>query len=95
MPKNHIIVCSCLLLLLLPVYVLDSQLLKGKGGDWISLDLRGLFIWSYVAFLTVHIGLSTLAVSYYKHSNLFLLHIGSVVLTIVILIIGVWLFRNL
>lgn len=95
MLRSHILICSILLLLAIPVYIADNNTLKSSGGNWISLDLRGLFIWSYLAFAGIYIALSTLAVIYSHHFTLFKIHFYSAILSLVMLGIGLLLFYKI
>ena len=45
--RKHLIICLVLGLLAIPIYFLDRALLGGGGGgNWITLDFRGLIFWS-------------------------------------------------
>lgn len=92
MLRNHILICSILVLLAIPVYIADNHTLKSGGGDWISLDFRGLFIKSYLVFILIYIAISTLAIIYYHHLKLFKIHAYSAILSLVILAFGLFLF---
>ena len=92
MLRSHILICSTLLLLAIPVYILDSNSLKSSGRDWISLDLTGLFIWPYALFILIHVTLSSLGIIYYYQSKLFQIHFYSAILSLAILGIGLLIF---
>ncbi|MEP6645622.1 MAG: hypothetical protein ABJC12_00915 [Saprospiraceae bacterium] len=95
MLRNHIIFCSILLLLAIPVYILDTISLKGRGNDWIALDFRGLFIGSYLIFLAIHIILSSFAVRYFHHLKLFQIHIYTAIISVTLIGIGLLLFNKI
>ena len=95
MLRNHIIICSVLLLLAIPIYLADSNTLKSGGGNWIALDFRGLFIWSYLAFVGIYIVLSTLAVIYSHHFTLLKIHLYSAILSLAMLGVGLFLFDKI
>ncbi|MEO8416340.1 MAG: hypothetical protein ABI472_21945 [Ginsengibacter sp.] len=95
MLRNHILICSILVLLAIPVYIADNNTLKSGGGNWISLDLRGMFIWSYLVFIGGHIAVSTLAVIYSHHFTLFKIHFYSAILSLAMLGIGLFLFDKI
>jgi hypothetical protein len=46
-----------------PVALLDRWLLAPTGGNWISLDFRGLLIAAYAIWLTFHVVATTVAVA--------------------------------
>jgi len=86
--KQHIGICTALALLAIPMYVADRYLLKGGGGGWISLNLNGLIIIPYIAFVAVHIAVSTLALFQFPTSRALPLHLLSGVLSIALLVVG-------
>ena len=60
---KHLIICLVFGLLAIPVYFLDRALLGGGGGgNWITLDFRGLIFWTYITLVAVHVTLSSIAV---------------------------------
>ena len=95
MLRNHLFICFILVLLAIPVYLADSNTLKSSGGNWISLDFRGLFIWSYLAFIAIYILLSTLAVVYSHHFTLLKIHLYSAIFSLVMLGVGLFLFDKI
>ncbi len=46
--KRHFGVLAALLLLVVPVWQVDRTVLAPTGGDWISLDFRGLLVIAYL-----------------------------------------------
>ena len=60
--RKQLIVCLVLGLLVIPIYFLDRALLSPSGGNWITLDFRGLFFWSYVTLVAIDVILSSIAV---------------------------------
>ncbi|MDP4283663.1 MAG: hypothetical protein Q8891_04530 [Bacteroidota bacterium] len=92
MLRSHILICSILVLLAIPVYLVDNNTLKSSGGDWISLDLKGLLIGPYLVFIGIYISLSTLAVIYSHHFTIFKIHFYSAILSLAMLGIGLVLF---
>jgi hypothetical protein len=95
MLRSHILICSILVLLAIPVYITDNNTLRSSGKDWISLDLRGLFIWPYLAFIIIHIALSTLAVIYSHQFKLFRIHIYSGIFSLAMLGLGLLIFDKI
>lgn len=88
MLRSHIFICCILVLLAMPVFIVDNNTLKSEGRNWISLDLRGMFIWSYVGFIAVHITLSTVAVIYTQQFKLFKIHFFSAIISLAVFGIG-------
>lgn len=62
------------------------------GGNWITLDLSNLLIWAYLVFIGIEITMSTLAIIYYHHFNLFKTHLFSVIVSLAFIAIGFFLF---
>jgi hypothetical protein len=87
--RKHLIICLVLGLLAIPIYFLDRALLGPTGGNWITLDFRGLIFWSYVALVAVHVTLSSIAVPLFPKAGTLRIHLGSMVLSVVLLITGV------
>jgi hypothetical protein len=76
--RKHLIICVFLGLLAVPIYFLDLALLAGGGGgNWITLDFRGLIFWTYIAWLATHVALSSIAVLSFPKSGLLGIHFGS------------------
>jgi len=86
--KQHIGICTALVLLAIPLYIADKNLLKGGGGGWIALDMSGLIIIPYMAFVAVHIAVSSLALSQLPATRLFPLHVLSGIVSIGLLVVG-------
>lgn len=87
--RKHLIICPVLGLLAIPIYFLDRALLGPTGGNWIMLDFRGLIFWSYVTLVGVHVTLSSIAVLLFPKAGTLRLQLGSMVLSVVLLITGV------
>jgi len=88
--RKHLIICLVLGLLAIPVYFLDGALLGGGGGgNWIKLDFRGLIFWSYIALVAVHVPLSSVAVLLFPKAGASRIHLGSMVLSVILLVTGV------
>lgn len=87
--RRHLIICLVLWLLAIPIYFLDRALLGPTDGNWITLDFRGLIFWSYVALVAVHVTLSSIAVLFFPKAGALRIQLGSVVLSVVLLITGV------
>src|SRR6187200_3772347 len=86
--KQHIGICTALALIAIPLYIADRYLLKGGGGGWISLNLNGLIIIPYIAFVAVHIVVSSLALFQFPTSRALPLHLLSGVISIALLVVG-------
>lgn len=92
MLRIHLIICSILLLLCIPVYLLDHYSLKSSGSNWISLDLSNLLIKAYVVFIGIHITISTLVIIYYRHFSVLKTHIFSAILSFALIGLGFFLY---
>jgi hypothetical protein len=87
--RKHLILCLFLGLLAVPIYFLDLALLAGGGGgNWITLDFRGLIFWTYIAWLATDVALSSIAVLALPESGLLRIHFGSMVLSVILLVAG-------
>ena len=68
--RHQLIIGFILLFLAIPVYFLDQFLLKPGTGNWISLDFRGLFVWTYLILIGLHLLLSSIAIHFYQKEGL-------------------------
>src|SRR5437762_8348253 len=87
--RKHLIVCLVLGLLAIPVYFLDRELLKPSCGNWITLDFRGLISWTYITVVAIHVTLSSIAVLLFPKAGALRIHLGSMVLSVILLVTGV------
>jgi hypothetical protein len=87
--RKHLIICLVLGLLALPIYFLDLALMGGRGGgNWITLDFRGLIFWTYIAVLAIHVALSSVGVLCFSKPRVLRIHVGSFVLSLILLVTG-------
>jgi hypothetical protein len=93
--RRHWIVCLCLALLTIPIYFLDQALFAGGSGGWVSLDFRGLLYRSYIVWLSIEVILSSIAVRALRKWGAFLIYLGSMVLSMILLITGVVIYGQL
>jgi hypothetical protein len=93
--RKHLIICLVLGLLAIPIYFLDRALLGPSGGNWISLDFRGLLFWTYIALLGIHVIVSSIALLLFPKSGALVIHLGSMVVAVVLLITGVAVYGKL
>ncbi len=93
--RKHLIICLVLGLLAIPIYFLDRALLGASGGNWITLDFRGLIFWTYITLLAIHVTLSSVAVLLFPKAGALRIHLGSMVLAVVLLITGVAVYGKL
>src|SRR5215472_9234811 len=93
--RKHFIICLVLGLLAIPIYFLDRALFKPSGGNWITLDFRGLIFWTYITLLAIHILVSSVAVLLFPKAGALWIHLGSMALSVVLLITGVVVYGKL
>ena len=86
--RKHLIICLVLGLLAIPIYFLDRALLKPSGGNWISLDFRGVLFWTYITLVAIQFAVSSIAVLLFPKAGALWIHLGSAVLAVVLLITG-------
>lgn len=94
MLRTHLIICSILLLLCIPVYLIDHYWLKSSGGNWISLDFNNFLIGAYVIFLGVHFTISTILFLYSPHFSLLKTHLFSAGISLVLIVLAFILFNK-
>ena len=88
--RKHVIIYVSLGLLAVPIYFLDLALLAGGGGgNWITLDFRGLIFWTYITVVGIEVALSSIAVLAFPKSGTLRIHVGSMVLSVILLGAGV------
>src|SRR5947208_13908501 len=94
--RRHLIICLFLVLLAIPIYCLDLALLGGRGGgNWITLDFRGLIFWTYITLVAIHVTLSSIAVLLFPKSGALRIHFCSIVLSLILLVTGVSVYGKL
>lgn len=88
--RKHLIICVFLGLLALPIYFLDRALLgpHAGGGNWITLDFRGLIFWSYITVLAIHVTLSSIAVLLFPKAGALRIQFSSMVISLILFITG-------
>jgi hypothetical protein len=87
--RKHVIICLFLGLLGFPLYFLDLKFTGGRGGgNWITLDFRGLIFWTYITLLAIHVVVSSIAVWSFPKVGALRIHLGSMVLSLILLIAG-------
>ncbi len=86
--RKHLIICVVLGLLAIPIYFLDRALLGG-GGDWITLDFRGLILGTYITFVAIYVALSSIAILLFPKARPLRIHFGSMVFSVILLVTGV------
>jgi len=87
--RKHLIICLVLGLLAIPVYFLDRALLGPSGGNWITLDFRGLIFWTYITLVAIHVTLSSVSMLLLPRAGTLRIHLGSMVLSVILLVTGV------
>ena len=88
--RKHLSICLVLGLVAIPIYFLDHALLRPQagGGNWISLDFRGLIFWTYVTLLATQVTVSSIAVLLFPKAGALRVHLGAMVLAVVLFITG-------
>ena len=79
--RKHLIICLFLGLLAIPLYFLDLAFTGGGGGNWVTLDFRGLIFWTYITLLVIHVVVSSIAVWSFPKMGTLPIHLGSMVLS--------------
>ena len=87
--RKHLIICLFFGLLAVPIYFAGMASTGGGGGNWITLDYRGLIFWSYITLLAIHVALSSIAVLSFPKLGALRIHFGSMVLSVILLVTGV------
>ena len=93
--RKHLIICLFLGLLAVPIYFLDVASTQQGGGNWITLDFRGLIFWTYITLLAIHVTLSSIAVLAFPKSGVLRIHFCSIILSVIVLIAGFLLYGKL
>jgi hypothetical protein len=86
--RKHLVICLFLGLLTIPIYFLDLALTEEGGGNWITLDFRGLIFWTYIALLAIDVALSSIGVLSFPNSGALRVHFWSMVLSVILLVAG-------
>jgi hypothetical protein len=86
--RKHLIICLFLGLLGIPIYFLDLAFTGEGGGNWITLDFRGLIFWTYITLLAIDVALSSIGVVSLPKSGALRIHFWSIVLSVILLITG-------
>src|SRR5690242_19710598 len=94
--RKHLIICLFLGLLAIPVYFMDlASMANGGGGNWITLDFRGVVFWTYITLLTIDVVLSSIAVSSFPGLGVFRIHFWSMLFSLILLIEGLVVYGQL
>jgi hypothetical protein len=95
--RKHLMICLFLGLLAVPIYFLDLAFTGGGGGgsDWIKLDFRGLIFWTYITLLAIQVALSSIGILSFPKAGALRIHLGSMVLSVVLLVSGVVVYGKL
>ena len=87
--RKHLIICLFLGLLAVPIYFLDLVSTGDRGGgNWITLDFRGLIFWTYIAVLAIDVALSSIAVLSFPKSGVLRIHFAAMVVSLILLVAG-------
>jgi hypothetical protein len=87
--RRHLIICLFLGFLAIPIYFLDQAVLgRGGGGNWITLDFRGLIFWTYITFLAIEVVLSSIAALLFTKLGALRIHLASLMIAPILLVSG-------
>ena len=86
--RKHLIICLFLGLLAIPIYFLDLAFTEEGGGNWITLDFRGLIFWTYITLFAIDVALSSIGVVSFPKSGAWRIHFWSMVLSVILLVAG-------
>ena len=65
------------------------------GGNWITLDFRGLIFWTYLTLVALQVTLSSIGVLLFPGSGLLRIHLGSMVFLLILFVTGVAVYGKL
>jgi hypothetical protein len=86
--RRHLIVCSCLGLLTVPIYFVDQSLFAPSGSNWITLDFRGLFFWSYLIWFAIYTAVGSIALPLFPSARKVGVQLALMGLSLVLLVTG-------
>jgi hypothetical protein len=89
--RKHLIISISLGLLAVPIYFLDRAFLGPRpgGGNWITLDFRGLIFWTYVTLLATQVIVTSIGVLSFPKAGLVRIHVVSILLSVILFVTGV------
>ena len=93
--QKHLIICLSLGLLAAPIYFLDEAAFGPSGGNWITLDFRGLIFRTYIILLAIHVTLSSIGVVLFFRPGALRIQFGSMALSLILLVVGFVLYGKL
>src|SRR2546430_12940376 len=93
--RKHLVICLLLGLLAIPIYLLDLAVTEKGGGNWITLDFRGLIFWTYITLLAIDVVLSSIALVSFPKSGALRIHFWSMVFSLILLVTGVVVYGQL
>lgn len=91
--RDHLIILAVFAGLTIPAYFIDAWLLKSSRGALFS--LQGLFVSFYLIWIAVHALVSTVGLYFFKTTGMATLHGVSVVLSIILVAIGLFIIEGL
>ena len=69
-------------------HLLDLASTGGGGGNWITLDFRGLIFSAYITLLAIDVALSSIGIVSFPKSGALRIHFWSMVLSVILLVAG-------
>jgi hypothetical protein len=84
--RKHLIICLLLGLLAIPIYFLDLAFTEQGGGNWITLDFRGLIFWTYVSLVAIDVALSSIGIVSFPKFGALRVHFCSMLASVILLV---------
>jgi hypothetical protein len=93
--RRHLIILAVLAAAMVPIALLDREIMGPGQGDWISLDFRGLLIGAYAIGLGIHSAVTSAAIAFWKPRRIIGLHLGGAVVSAALFAAGLTVYFSL